>query len=648
MTDSSGLSRRRFLQATGGAATIAALAGCSGGGGDGDGNDSDGNGTGTDGGGSTGTEEEMEPQEGGTYRKLNATVTTLDPVAAGDTASGEIIQQVFDGLMNYPDGEKQVTQLLASEVERSDDNTEYTFTLKDATYHNGEPVVAEDFVYSFERLARSPHSVRSYFILDSLGVSHETDGDGNYVPDSLAIEAPDESTLVVTLDEPFHAALQMLAYSSFAVVPSDAIGLDIDAEQSGSGDGADPAPAYQEFAQENPVGCGPFVFENWDIGSQAAVSRYDDYHGQVPYVEGVHWQIIEDDSAAFNYAMGMNVDRFGVPTARYTQDNIQNSSKDELGRTRGTYGPFDANGETVDYLKVPEVSTYYFGFNTSVVPKPVRQAVAYATDQPGLSERVFKNRQAPAFHLTPPLVYPGDNPGEQYDTHVDESYPYGTEPELGEAKRVMEEAGYGEDNRFSMTFTHYESDVWSDIAETLRQRLSSAYIDMQIEAAQFATLTDRGRQGNLEAYTLGWIADWPAADNFLQLIYPPNTYTGETGVLTYTNWGREEETEASQQAREAWETIQANPGPTDEAEQARNEAYIQMEEANWEDVVLVNTFHGATERFKYQYLHAPPFGAMGESRQKFNTFWKEQEGRGTVTGTPPSANGSGNGSGNGS
>jgi peptide/nickel transport system substrate-binding protein len=88
-----------------------------------------------------------------------------------------------------------------------------------------------------------------------------------------------------------------------------------------------------------------------------------------------------------------------------------------------------------------------------------------------------------------------------------------------------------------MTFTHYTSQTWSEIAQILQGALSEAYIDMNIEEAQFGTLLDRGRQGNLQAYTLGWIADWPAADNFLQLIYPPNTITGQTGVLTYTNWG---------------------------------------------------------------------------------------------------------------
>jgi peptide/nickel transport system substrate-binding protein len=624
MTGDNGLSRRRFLEATGGAAGAAALAGCMGGDGGDGGGDGNGSGNGSD---------ETEPQRGGTYRKLNSTITTFDPVAAGDTASGQVVEQVFDGLMNYPNGETSVEALLAEDYERNDDFTEYTFSIKDATFHNGDQVTAQDFVYSFERLARSPHSVRSYFILDSLGVAHETDGDGNYVADSLGVTAEDDSTLVVTLDEPFHASLQMLAYSSFSATPEGSVAGDIESEYSENNGEIEPSQEYTDFAQNNPVGAGPFEFDNWEKGTSADATRYDDYHGQTPYVENVHWQVIEDDEARFQYAMEQNVDTFEVPTAKYSRNKVKDTETDDAGRTVGEYGPFQANNETVDYLKVPEVSTYYFAFNTAKVPKPVRQAVAYATNQESLATQVFKDRQQPAYHLTPPLIYPGE--GSEYDSHVEENYPYGPGSQIDQAKQVMEDAGYDENNTFELQFTHYESQVWSEIAQILSQQLGSAHIEMSIESAKFATLLDRGKNGNLEAYTLGWIADWPEPDNFLQLINPENTYTGETGVLTYTNWGREEPTEASQQAAEAWQTIQDNPEPTDEAQQARAEAYVRIEEANWEDVVLVNAFHGATERFSYDYLHAPKFGAMGPSRQKYIEFWKEQEGRGTVTGTPP-------------
>ena len=454
-----------------------------------------------------------------------------DPVKSGDTASGTVVQNVFDALFNYPNGETTTEPLLAAEFETNDDFTEYTFTLQDATFHNGDPVTAEDFVYAFERLAYSPNSVRSYFILDSLGVAQEG-GDGDYADEDLAVFADDESTFRIQLNQAFHATLQMLAYSSFAVYPKGIAGDSPGDEQDSEGNLTD---SYRTFLEENPVGAGPFVFDSWEKGTSVSITRNDDYYGEPARLEGVHWQVIEDDEASFQYAMNQNADIFGIPTAQYSPDRVQGASKDESGRTVGEYGPLP-NDETVQYLKVPEVSTFYFGFNTQAVPKPVRQAVAYVTNQEQLASQVFKNRQSPAYHLTPPLVYPGG--GNAYDQHVEEAYPYSPgEQDVASAVQVMEDAGFGEDNRFEMTFTHYTSQTWSEIAQILQGALSEAYIDMNIEEAQFGTLLDRGRQGNLQAYTLGWIADWPAADNFLQLIYPPNTITGQTGVLTYTNWG---------------------------------------------------------------------------------------------------------------
>jgi peptide/nickel transport system substrate-binding protein len=605
MTENNELSRRRFLVATGGAAGAAALAGCAGG---------DSTPTPTEGGGGT------ETPDPTVLQLINATNGSggFDPVKSGDTASGTVVQQLYDGLMNYPNGETNPTQMLAEGFETSDDFTTYTFTLKDATFHDGSSVTAEDFVYSFRRLAFSPNSVRTYFILDSLGVLQEG-GTGDYGEEPLGVYAEDESTLRIELGQAFHDTLSMLAYSSFAAHPKGIAGDQPGDEQTSDGN---PSESYREFLESNPVGAGPFQFDSWEKGTSVEVSRFDDYHGETASLDGVHWEVIEDDQAAYQYAMNQNADWFGIPTANYDQSKVQDASTDEAGRTVGQYGPLQ-NDMTVNYLKVPEVSTYYFGLNTAAVPKPVRQAVAYVTNQEQLSSQVFKNRQSPAYHLTPPLVYPEGK--SAYDQHVEEAYPYSAgEVDVEGAQQVMEEAGYGEDNRFSFTFTHYESQTWSEIAQIIQQSLSPAYIDMEIEQAQFGTLLNRGREGNLEAYTLGWIADWPAPDNFLQLIYPPNTYTGQTGVLGYVNWGRDEATEASQRAAEAFERVQNNLAPTDEAQQVRDEAYLEIEEANWEDVVFVNTFHGATEAFWYDYVDRPKFGAMGPSRQKLNTTTKDR------------------------
>ncbi len=586
MGDQTTQTRRSFLKATGGTAAAVATTGFAAAG-----------------------SAAAQNQDGGQLELIAGTMTTMDPIAATDTESGRVIQQMFDGLTNYVNGQVTVDNLLATGSELSDDRTTWTFDIKEgATFHNGDTVTASDFVYAWERLTVSENSRRAYFVTDSLGIVHETDDEGNYQPGTLAVEAVDETTLQFELEQPFHSTMEILAYTSFAAVPEGFVGdvPDVEGEVDAS-----------TFGTDRPVGAGPFQFDRWDPGTDARVTAFGDYHGEGPQLSAVHWAIIEDEQAAYNYSMNRNADVLAIPTAQYDPANVSTDETDEQGREFGTYGPI-RNGATVNYARYPEVSSYYFGFNTEVVPKPVRQAVAYATNQEEFAQQVFKNREDPAYHFTPPVIYPGGV--DAYEQHVQEAYPYGVgEVRLQEARQVMEDAGYGPDNQFELQWTQYVSDTWRQIAQILRDRLSTAYIDMSIEEAQFATLLQRGRQGNLACYTLGWIADWPAPDNFLQLLYPPRTDTSQPAPISYTNWS---ETEAAQRAEEAYQTVLDNRADTDDAQQTRDEAYIAMEEANWEDAVFINTFHGVGEQFWYDNVDIPVPGGMGDSRVKYNTTTK--------------------------
>ncbi|MFC4359840.1 ABC transporter substrate-binding protein [Halobium salinum] len=621
MTDRNNVSRRRFLQATGGTAAAVAIAGCTGGN-----NEGEGNGTGdgtqetttTSGNESTTTEGgDSGGDSGGNSNMLqlaNSTMTTLDPVAATDTASGRVIQQIFNSLMNYPNGETSVENQLAESYETSNDNKTYTFTLREGvTFHNGDELTAQDFVYSFERLAGSPNSKRSYFILDSLGVTHETEDDGEggqtYSAGTLGVEAVDDMTIEMTLEKAFHSTLEMLAYTSFAAIPQGAVG-ETPADEMGSG--GNPTQAYNEFATSAPVGTGPYEFSTWEQGTEAEVTAYSDYYGEVKN-GGVHWQIIEDSQALYNYGQNKNSDIVSIPSSQYDPSKISIENEDDSGRKFGTYGPM-RNGTTANYFSTPLLLTYYVGFNMEKVEKPVRQAFAYVMNQQTMVEQVFKGRGAPAYHLTPPPVYPNGN----YKQHAEESYPYGyNQSQVDQARQVMEEAGYGPDNMYEVQWTQYDSTTWEEMAKILRDQLQAAHIKMNIEKAPFSTLLQRGGNGNLEAYTLGWIADWPEADNFLQLINPPQTDTSQADAISYLNWSSDNG-DAAQQATDAWETVSNNLAPTDSAAQARNEAYVQMEEANWEDVGFLNVYHGIGERFWYDWLDIEPYGGMGGSRQMYN------------------------------
>ncbi len=610
------LSRRSFLKATGGAAAAATVAGCTGDGddgGDGDGGD----------GGSGGVEwypvpEPSEGDTGGTLQLINSTITTFDPIQNTDTAGGVVIRQLFEGLTKYPNGEPKTENSLASDISVSEDFTTYTVTLKDGvTYHDGSELTASDVVYSWERLAQSENSNRQYFILDSLGVAHETQ-DGSYVPGSIEVEATSDSELTIQLSEPFHSSLEMLAYSSFAVIPEGAVG-DIE--------GYEGEMSQSEFATSNPIGTGPFQFVEWTEGDHAEIEAYGDYHvdGR-PYLDGIYWAIIEEDQASYTYSTNKNSDFLIIPTSKYDKGQVTVQQETDDGKKLGKYGPLgsgEASGEEVRYSQSPTLLTYYIAFNAKQAPKPVRQAAAYVLNREEVNQSVFKERFQPGYNLTPPGIYPGG--ASAYNSDVEENYPYGIgETRIDDAKQVMEDAGYGEDNRFDLTINAYNSGAFQQLAQGLRDKLSSAYIDVTVEPTDFSTIIEKGNNGNLQCYTLGWIADWPAPDNFLQLMAPALTDVDELGsaATTYTDWD-DADTQASEDAQAAWEKIQNNQAPTDEAQQARDEAAVTMEQANWEDVILLNVIHASDERFWYPNTNVQPFGSMGPSRQMHDTTWMD-------------------------
>ncbi|MFC4544294.1 ABC transporter substrate-binding protein [Halosolutus amylolyticus] len=432
---------------------------------------------------------------------INATFDELDPIMSTDTASGEVIAQIYETLTTYPAGVAEIENNLLDSFETSEDGLTWTLTLKDGVqFHDGRDLTADDVVYSFRRLAESEYSERVNFITEStggLGIEHETDDEGGIVPDSLGIEVIDDLTLEVTLREPNPAALDVLSYDGFAIVPEGLVG-DIE--------GYDGEVTHDEFRTEMANGTGPFEYDQFSPGESMRVVRNDNYHGTVASVESLHWEIIEEPEAKFTYSMEQNADFFEIPTNQYDPELID-AETDDRGRESGTYGPVE-NDETLNYLGVPELSTFYFGFNVSHVPKPVREAVAYVTNHEEFIEDVLLNRGFPAFSFTPPAMWPTGQDG--YEGWVDE-WPYSpNETDREGARSVLEDAGFTEDDPFEMEITVYEtSPAFQDMAEQVREKLSGLGVNVTSQSTQFSTLIDRGEDGDLEMFSLGWIWSWP-------------------------------------------------------------------------------------------------------------------------------------------
>lgn len=603
--------RRRFLETTGGVAAAVTMAGCSGAD---EGTEQE---TETDtetSGASTDEETEQPSMDGGTLNLLTGSMDTLDPIATGLNNALKVIDKMFDGLVYRPNGGPEVESLLATDYEISNGGKTYTFTLKEgATHHDGSEVTAQDFVYAWERLGASESSYWGHYLMDYINVERETrteDGAERYDPGTMATEAIDDYTFEVTLNEPYHATLSVITSSWFAAVPE---GLVDDIE------GYDGQMSQSEFGK-GPIGAGPFEFEDWQGDTEASVSRFEDYHRGAASIEGIHFSVMEDSNAIFNHAMNKNLDimpRGGIPTSQYDPGKVQVESTDDQGRSTGTYGPV-RNDEELQYLAYPSLGTSLIGFNMLNVPKAARQATAYAINHQQLSERIYKARTNSAYHMTPPGAFPG-GPTE-YDEHA-KDYPYGyNESRMGEAVRVMEEAGYGENNKVEFTMTITDETTDQDLAGLIRDRLASAYIQLNIETAPFATMIERRGEGKLDSFLTGWTMGYPDPQQILQLLNPANTNMENSFSVIETNWVEDAKgTSAVGQAREAWKTITENPRDTESHRQARNEAFVQMEEANWEDVSFITYGHNKTERFMYDWVDAAKIGPVSSFQKHVDT-----------------------------
>ncbi|EMA63545.1 ABC transporter periplasmic protein [Halorubrum kocurii JCM 14978] len=470
---------------------------------------------------------------------VNSTFDELDPIMSTDTASSAVITQIYENLTAFPNGVPEIENQLMSEYEVSEDGTTWTFTLRDdVQFHDGTEMTAQDVKYSWRRTVESENSERASFTTNQpvgLGIDVETDDDGNVVSDSLAVEVIDDYTIEIQLSGPNPDVLDVIAYSSFAVIPEGYVG-DID--------GYDGEVSHQEFSTEVANGTGPFELGEFNVDEDVTVVRNDDYYGEVADVEEVNWEIIEDTQAAWTYALEQNADIFAVPTFAYEQDAID-AETDDRGREVGTYGPEGELNEEVNYLGVSEISTFYFGFNVSNTQRAVRQAIAYVMNKEQIVQDVFAGRGTPAYSFLPPAIWPTGNDG--YNTFLDE-YPYSLgESDLQGAQSVLQEADITSDDPVDLTLTTYESEVFQTAGELIRDLISGTGINMSLETAQFSTLQSRGEDGDLEMYSLGWIWSWPAVPYGMFQLEPLNTDTSTMPSETngfYLDWQTQLEEEA--------------------------------------------------------------------------------------------------------
>jgi len=376
----------------------------------------------------------------------------------GNVNEREVTAQIFETLV-YIDQSQTVYPGLATEWQRSDDATEWTFTLAEGVkWHDGRAFSAQDVVDYFEYVRDA----------DAVGT-----GPGQIKQVIGTAEALDDKTVKLTLTAPRPDFLTELAD------PGLAIGNIANLKERG------------EDAGFNPVGTGPFKFKDWVRGSEIVLERNPDWTWGSPMFKLDGPALLEE-----------LVFRF-IPEAQTRMATLEAGEVDfvdllpfqDVARVRE-----DSRFAVTGFLLPGMPQMNYM--NTELAPTNelnVRKAIIYATDKQGIIESVY-------FNMVEPAYGPISRAFPEYEPALESMYSY--DPEM--AMQLLDEAGWtmGPDGvrtkdgqRLEVTIVENKS--WNDWVYVLQANLQAVGFDAEVLTTQGPSNTEAIVSGKYQVPAMG-------------------------------------------------------------------------------------------------------------------------------------------------
>jgi len=412
---------------------------------------------------------------------------TLDPQRATGVTENRIISTLIEGLIAYhPTDDNLPEPGVAASWESSEDASVWTFHLReDALWSNGDPVTADDFVYSYERMLNpafpGEYSQMLYVMENARAYA---DGDVDDFAE-VGVKALDARTLEFRLVGPTPYFVNMLKhYSWFPVHPPtiEAHGGPFDMSATWTMPG-------------NFVGNGAFVLSDWLPNQYLRVERSPTYWDrETVRLEGIYFFPIEDVN---------------------TERRMFDAGLLHITSTVPTNDIPSLREEQPDLIHLdPYLGTYFYRFNVTREPLDdprVRRALALAIDKQALVERVALGDQQPATAFVPPGFTGYASPAS-----------VGHDPE--EARALLAEAGYPDGEGFPELYLLFNtSEGHRKIAEAIVAMWNDTLgINMQLENKEWKVYLDAQSHLDYDVARAGWIGDYMDPITFLDMFTTGN------------------------------------------------------------------------------------------------------------------------------
>lgn len=467
---------------------------------------------------------------------MRANVKGLDPLRANDLYSSTVMAQLYEGLLQYHYLKRPFTlepALADGMPTASADGLTHTFKIKKGVrFHDnaafadgkGRELTAQDFIYSFKRLADPKNGSEGFWIFDGKvkGLNEWAtamkDGKATYDTPVEGLAATDSHTLVIKLIKPYYQLYYVLAMQFAGVVPKEAV------------------DKYGEEFLNNPVGTGPFKLEkasDWVRNNKITLIKNPTWRGQTYPTEGeagdqeaglladagkplpfaekiVFTELLEDQPRWQNLTKG-NFEYGEIPNDNF-ETAVDKADKKKLN------AELLAKGMRLDIT--PNVDVTYYGFNMkdSVLGKNkyLRQAMSMANDNGTLIDKFYNGRGIPAQGPVPPGL-------SSYDANFKNPYSYN----VAKAKELMVKAGFPEGKGLAEIVYEGLSDSKArQQAEFFVQNMAAIGIKVRVSPNTWPQFQDKIKNGRAQIFGIAWGADYPDAQNFYQLFYSKNAPPG--------------------------------------------------------------------------------------------------------------------------